>query len=147
MSIAVDQALTDTVLSGGLALDIVHENGIYSQWSGSAYGDKQGAYIPNANTGFIEIHNFPAGVTDFSSNTSDEFVGIFQGIIKYPADGGSITIKQKAEAFLALFTIGSAIVYSGQNVYPTAKNRDGGRIEGGFYKIVCRVNYRAFIAR
>ena len=147
MSIAIDQALISTVLGGGLDADIVHENGLYSTWSGSAYVSGQGVYTPSADREYIEIHNFPAGVTDFSSNTSDEFVGIFQGIIKYPADAGAITIKQKAEAFLALFTIGSAIVYSGQNVFPTSKNRDGGRIEGGFYQIVCRVNYRAFVSR
>lgn len=147
MSIAIDQAFIDTVLSGGLALDVVHENGLYSEWSGSAYASVQGAYTPSADSGFMEIRHFPASTIDFSLSDSDESVGLFQAIFKYPADTGAIAIKQKAEAFLALFTIGAPLTYSGQNVYPTAKNRDGGRIEGGFYQVVCRVNYRAFIAR
>ena len=147
MTIKIDQALIDTVLSGGLAIDVVHENGLYSTWSGSAYVSSQGVYTPATDREHIEIRNFPASSIAFSLKDSDESVGMFQAIIKYPADIGAITIKQKAEAFLALFTIGTALIYSGQKVYPTSKNRDGGRIEGGFYQIVCRVDYRAFVAR
>ena len=147
MSIKIDQALIDTVLSGSLAIDIVHENGLYSTWNGSAYVSSQGVYSPQTDREHIEIRNFPANSIPLSLNNSDETVGLFQAIIKYPADIGAITIKQKAEAFLALFTLGTALTYSGQKVYPTSKNRDGGRIEGGFYQIVCRVDYRAFVAR
>lgn len=145
--ITIDQALISAVLSGGLAIDVVHENGLYSVWNGSAYVSSQGVYTPTTNREFMEIRNFPASSIPLSLKHSDESVGIFQAILKYPADVGAITIKTKAEAFLALFTLGAAITYSGQNVYPEAKNRDGGRIEGGFYQIVCRVNYRAFVAR
>lgn len=143
----IDQALISTVMAGGLALDIVHENGSYSTWGGAAYTNSDGVYSPDANREHMEIRNFPAGIAPYSLKHTDEHVGLFQAIIKYPADTGGIEIKTKADAFLALFTLGDAITYSGQNAYPTAKNRDGGRIEGGFYQIVCRVNYRAFVAR
>ena len=145
MSIKIDQAFTSAILSGGLALDVVHENGIYSEWGGAAYTSKEGPYTPDQ--GHIEITTFPAGTEPLSLNNSDEAVGLFQAIIKYPVDTASIIAKQKAEALLALFPIGTAIIYDGQKVYPVSKNRDGGRVEGGFYQIVVRVNYRAFISR
>jgi len=147
MSIKIDQALDSTVLNGGLSIDIIYENGIYSVWGGASYTNKTGVYTPDANREHMEIRNFPASSIPLSLKHSDEYVGLFQAIIKYPADVGSIIIKQKAEAFLDLFTIGNSIVYDSQKVYISSKNRDGGRIEGGFYQIVCSVNYTAYVTR
>lgn len=146
MSIKIDQALDNTALSGSLKIDLIFENGVYSKW-GTAYTNKRGVYEPNAKREHIELRNFPASTAAFTINDTDEYVGLYQAIIKYPADIGAITIKQKAEEFLNLFEIGAALTYDSQKVYPTSKNRDGGRIEGGFYQIVCSVNYRAFITR
>jgi len=147
MSLKIDQSLDSTVLNGGLAIDLIFENGVYSVWGGAAYTNNSGVYTPDANREHMEIRNFPANSIAFTLAHSDEYVGFYQAIIKYPADIGSITIKQKADAFLALFEIGVPVTYDGQNVFPTSKNRDGGRAEGGFYQIVCSVNYRAFVAR
>lgn len=146
MSIKIDQALDSIILGGGLKIDLVFENGVYSTWGTSAYTNKKGAYTPAADREFIELKNFPAGSTAFSLNTSDEHVGTYQAIIKYPADSGAIAVKKKSEALLNLFPLGTAIIYSTQKVYPSSRDRDGGRIEGGFYQIVCRINYRAFVA-
>jgi len=146
VSIKVDQALLSTALNGGLEIDIVHENGVYSVWDGG-YTHSTGVYTPDANREHMEVRNFPADVTAQSLKDSDEHTGLFQAIIKYPLDIGATTIKNKAEDFLALFVIGQAVTYGGESVYPVSKNRDGGRVEGGFYQIVCRVNYRAFISR
>ena len=146
MTLKIDQSLDSTVLGGGLAIDLIFENGIYAEWD-TSYTNVTGVYTPATDREHIELKSFPASSAAFSLKHSDEHVGLYQAIIKYPADIGSITIKQKAEAFLALFEIGTALIYSGQKVYPTSKNRDGGRIEGGFYQIVCTVNYRAFVAR
>jgi len=142
----IDQSFIQTVLNGSLAIDIIHENGAYSVWGGSSYTHHSGVYTPETNREHIEIRSFPAGTADITSD-SDESVGLFQAIIKYPADVGAITIKAKAETLLDLFTIGTPITYDSQKTYPVSKNRDGGRIDGGFYQIVCRVNYRAFISR
>lgn len=143
----IDQALDSTVLGGGLAIDLIFENGIYSEWGGASYTNKQEVYTPETDREHIELKSFPASSEAFSLNDSDEYVGLYQAIIKYPVDKGSITIKQKAEAFLALFEMDLPLTYDGQKVFPTSKNRDGGRVEGGFYQIVCTVNYRAFVAR
>ena len=147
MSLKIDQALNSTTLNGGLAIDLIYENGAYVVWDGAAYVEKKGAYPTETDREHLELRNFPASSIPLSLKHSDEYVGMFQAIIKYPADVGAIIIKQKAELFLDLFTLGTAVIYDGQKVYPTSKNRDGGRIEGGFYQIVCRVDYRAFVAR
>lgn len=147
MSINIDKALTSAVMNGGLAMDIVHENGSYSTWSGTAYTNHDRVYTPSANREFVEVKNFPADRIAYSLADSDEFVGVFQGVVKFPTDVGAIAAKTKAESFLGLFTIGGSIAYSGQNVFPVSKKRDSGRIENGFFQIVCRVEYRAFIPR
>ena len=146
MSLKIDQSFVQAILDGGLAIDVVHENGAYSVWGGSSYTHHSGVYTPDANREHIEIRSFPAGTVDITSD-SDENVGLFQAIIKYPVDVGAITIKTKAEALLGLFPIGAAITYDSQKTYPVSKNRDGGRIEAGFYQVVARVNYRAFVSR
>lgn len=147
MSEAIDQAFIETILNGGLAIDVVHENGLYSVWSGSAYSHLSGVYTPDANREHCEIRNFPAMRSPFSLAHSDEETGLFQIILKYPADIGAHTIKAKAEEVLALFTAGGTLTYSGQDTFIESKTRDGGRIEGGFYQIVVRINYRAFVSR
>jgi len=148
MTLKIDQAFTQTILSGGLAIDLVHENGLYSQWGGASYTSKKGPYTPGSNTtGFAELANFPAGIDPLSLNDTDEATGFYQVIVKYPADGGSIAAKTKADEVLALFPLGTAITYSSQKVYPTTKSLSSGRVDGGFYQITVRVNYRAFLTR
>jgi len=147
MSIKVDQAFINTMLNGGIGIDIVHENGAYSTWNGSDYVTSLGVYTPSAQREFAEIRTFPAGQSALSLNESDEAVGLFQCILKYPADIGSITIKTKAEQVLSLFKVATLLTYSGQQVEIVSHSRDGGRNEGGYYQIVIRANYRAFIAR
>ncbi len=147
MSIKIDQAFINAVMTGGLALDVVHENGLHSVWSGSAYSSTQGVYVPTANRPFLEIRNFPADETPYSLNNSNSAVGLFQAIIKYPTDSGAVAAKTKAEQLLSLFSIGGALTYDGQLVFIQAKSRDGGRSDGGFYQIVCRVNYQAYKPR
>lgn len=147
MTLKIDQALDSAALGGGLAIDLVFENGAYSVWGGSDYTEHKGVYTPKTDREHIELKNFPASSAAFSLKHSDEYVGFYQAIIKYPSDIGGIIIKQKAEAFLDLFTLNTPLTYDGQKVFITAKNRDGGRQEGGFYQIVCTINYRAFVAR
>lgn len=146
MSIKIDQALVKRILEGGLEVDVVHENGGYSQW-GDYYTSYPGVYEPVADRAFLEIKNFPAGKHAYSLSHSDDAVGLFQIIVKYPVDASAFAIKIKAEQVLGLFKVGASIAYQGQKVYIDSNSRDGGRIEGGFYQIVVRANYRAFVNR
>lgn len=147
MSEAIDQAFISAILSGGLGIDVVHENGLYSTWSGTSYTHTAGVYTPDANREHCEIRNFPADRVPFSLGDSDAEVGFFQVILKYPTDTGAHEIKAKAEEVLALFVPGTPITYAGQKVNIEGKRRDGGRSEGGFYQIVVRVQYRTFVPR
>ena len=147
MSIKIDQAFINAIMTGGLALDIVHDGGAYSVWGGAAYVSKTGAYTPSTQVAYLEIKPFPAGTSSHDLNTTDEDVGLFQCIVRYPADGGSIAAVIKAEEVLALFKAGTNISYSGQVVNIVSNNRSGGSVIGGFYEIVVRANYRAFVAK
>jgi len=147
LSVKIDQAFIDATINAGLAIDVVHENGVYSVWSDSAYTDHVGVYKPTNGRPYVKIKQFPAGSAPLTLACSDDHRGMFQAKFKYPADTGAVTTKEKAESLLAVFQIGTPIVYSGQKVFPESKRRDGGRIEGGFYQIVCRVEYRAFTTR
>lgn len=147
MSIAIDQAFASAMLAGGLAIDLVFENGVWAYWNGSAYVNKVGAYSPSTDRPFAELVVFPASKDALSIKDSDEAVGLFQVIVKYPADVGAITAKTKAESVLSLMKVGQSITYQTQKVYITGHSRLGGRVEGGFYQIVVRANYRAFLTR
>ena len=147
MSIAIDQAFIDTILSGGLSIDVVHENGGYSVWGGVTYSSVLGVYTPTAGREFCEIRTFPANTQSFTLNDTDENVGLFQVILKFPNDAGAFTAKTKAESVLALFKAGTSISYGGQVVHIVSSNRDGGRNDGGYYQIVIRANYQAFVAK
>lgn len=147
MTEIIDQALITAILNGSLGIDVVHENGAYSVWTGSAYGHHDGVYSPSTEREFCEIKNFPALRTPLSLAHSDHETGMFQIVLKYPADVGAHTIKAKAGQIMDLFTSGESVIYTGQKVYTDSKSRDGGRIEGGFYQIVIRINYYAFVSR
>jgi len=147
MSLKIDQAFINTMMGAGLALDIVHENGVYSTWSGSAYTTVTGVYTPVIGRAYLEIKVFPVLTDSHDLNNTDDHVGLFQCIVRYPNDTGSIAAKTKAEAVLALFKAGTGISYSGQTINIISQSRDGGRVEGGYYQIVVRANYRAFVAK
>ena len=147
MSIAIEQALNTAILDEGLELDIVFDNGIYSTHDGFQYEHSRGVYTPSAERGFLEAKVFPADVSPQSLADSDVHLGLFQVIVKYPNDSGLFAAKEKAQAVLAMFSIGSSITYDAQKVYIDSKRIDGGRSEGGFYQIVVRFNYRAFVTR
>ena len=145
--IAIEQALNTELLGGGLDLDIVFDNGIYSVWDCLGYEHQTGAYVPSTERGYIESKVFPASILPFSLNHSDTHSGVYQVIVKYPADMGSIVVKSKVDEVLALFGIGSTLTYDSQSVTIDTKSVDGGRVEGGFYQVVVRFEYQAFVTR
>ena len=147
MSIAIDQAFTSAMVAGGLGIDLVFENGVWAYWNGSTYENKVGVYTPSTDRPFAELVTFPASKDALSMKDSDESLGLFQVTVKYPADVGAIIAKTKAESVLSLMKVGQIISYLTQTVYITSHSRLGGRVEGGFYQIVVRANYRAFVTR
>jgi hypothetical protein len=147
MTIKIDQALASTVLNGLLGLDIVHENGLYSSWSGSAYSHIKAPYKPRPERAFLAISNFPAGKQPMTLADTDQIDGVFQVVVAYPVDDGTHEAKAMAEAVLDLFAIGARLTYSGQTVHINTTRRNGGLVEDGFYKIVCAVEWTAYTSR
>jgi len=147
LSITIDQAFTDTLMTGGLAIDLVHENGAYSVWGGSAYTTSLGVYEPQARREYAEAKHFPAVRSGASLSNSDEHLGLYQVLVKFPDDIADFTAKTKVEAVLALFKPTTLLAYGGQTVEILSSSRDGGVNNGGFYEIMIRANYRAFVAR
>lgn len=132
MSIKVDQALVQSFISGNFLLPIAHENIDYT---------------PTVGTAYAEITVFDTGTEPLDLAHTNEQIGLFQCVLRYPVNTGAVAAKTKAEAIFNRFEIGSKHTYSGQDVWITAHDRQPGYPENGWYKIVMRMRYRAFITR
>lgn len=128
----IDQALLSHFIGGNYGLPVAHENQPYQPTNGQPYAE------------VLVIQN---SVTPFSLASSNETDGIFRVILRYPADGGAVPAKQKAEAISNGFAIGSRLEYQGVAVTITAQSRVPGVPEDGWYKQVLTFNYRAFTDR
>lgn len=147
MSIAIDQAFTAAMLGGGLGIDLVHENGAYSLWNGASYTTQTGVYTPQARREFAEMRHFPASRSAASLAHTDEHLGLYQVILKFPADTADMTAKLKAEAVIAILKPAALLTYNGQSVEIISASRSAGVVNSGFYELMVRANYRAFVAR
>jgi len=145
MSIAIDQAFDNAMLTGGLNIDLVHDNGAYSTWGGFAYDSFTGVYSSRGAHAILKL--FPSLRSALSLKDTDSHVGFFQIALRYPIDAGVFRAKTKAEEILALFPVGGKVSYAGQTVNILSSNRDGGNIVGEFFETIIRINYRAFVAR
>lgn len=132
MTIKVDQALINAFITGAFGLPIAHENIDYT---------------PTVGTAYVELTVFDAGTAPLSMSDSDEQLGILQAILRHPPDAGAIAAKTAAEAIFDYFPIASRHLYSGQYVQILAHDRGAGRVVDGWYQIVCRVRFRAFVDR
>ena len=147
MSQKIDQAFTTAMLAANLDVDLVHGNGVWSYWNGTAYVTKMGPYTPTAGREYIELTVFPAGKSVQSLATTDEAVGAFQAIVRYPSDTGTFAAVELAEAVLGVLKIGTILTYSGQRVHITNNERSQGVSDGSFYLITVRALYRAYTPR
>lgn len=147
MSIAIDQAFTSALMAGVLGIDLVHENGAYSVWDGASYATQTGVYEPSARREFAELRHFPADRGAASLSDTDEHAGMYQVLLKYPPDTADMTAKQKAEAVLAILKPAALLTYGGVAVEILSASRDAGVNNGGFYELMIRAQYRAFVAR
>ena len=145
--IKIDQAFTSALLAGGLAVDVVHEGGAFSTWNGSAYVSETGVYEPSAERPYIEESLSPMGSISHDLANTNESVGLYQCIVRYPIDVGAISAKTKAEDILSLFAIGSTINYGGQVINIQSATRTGGAVDGGYYILSARVNYTAYVPK
>lgn len=130
--INIDKGLVSAFVAGGFGLPIAHENA---------------PYTPTANTAYVALqvlHN-PAGAFDLGS--TNEVTGIFQFDLRYPASRGAIEAKQMRDDIFTAFPIGREITYSGQVTRVTGLHAVSNRVDGGWFLVIGRINWRAFTPR
>ena len=132
MSVKIDQALITSFIAGNFGLPIAQENYTYTPGTGTAYA---------------ELTVFQSDTRAAALKGWDEVIGIFQIILRFPPNAGAIPAKTAAEAILSHFKLHSRHTYQDQAVEITRHSRGPGAAEDGWYKIVVRLNYRAFTPR
>jgi hypothetical protein len=130
--VKIDQAFVSEFVAGGFGLPIAHENLSYDATEGEAYA---------------EISVLQNNVTPLTLNSSDQTDGIFQVVLRYPANSGAIAIKQKADEILNHFRFGKTFKYGGVSVKTTSLQRQPGINEAGWYKIILTIAYTAILTR
>lgn len=148
MSLQVRQALSSAFMAGGFGLDIVHQNGIYSVFTGSGYETKKGTYTPTDGRPYLELNFFDAGTDAAMLKHWDEEIGTLQVLLHYPELQGAIPADSKAKEITDLFYIGSTHTYLTQRVQMTSgRTLTEGAPVDGWYKLRLRMPYLAFTPR
>ena len=132
MSIKIDQAFVQSFIDGSFGLPVDYENMPYTPVSGTA---------------FAELIHLPNPIDSLTFADMNETSGIFRIILRYPADGGAIPAKTKAEAIMAHYPIGSSVAYSGQSATIRSVDRQAGVVEDAWYTLVVSIRYISFITR
>jgi len=132
MSIKIDQAFVQSFIDGSFGLPVDYENMPYTPVSGTA---------------FAELIHLPNPIDSLTLADMNETSGIFRIILRYPADGGAIAAKTKAEAIMAHYPIGSSVAYSGQSATIRSVDRQAGVVEDAWYTLVVSIRYISFITR
>lgn len=132
MSLKIDQAFVESYIDGAFGLPISYENA---------------PYTPTAGTAYAELINLPNPIDSLTLADMNETSGLFRIILRYPADGGAIAAKTKAEAIMAHYPIGSSVAYSGQSATIRSVSRQAGVVEDAWYTLVVSIRYISFITR
>jgi len=132
MSIKIDQAFVQSFIDGSFGLPVDYENMPYTPVSGTA---------------FAELIHLPNPIDSLTLADMNETSGIFRIILRYPADGGAVAAKTKAEAIMAHYPIGSSVAYSGQSATIRSVDRQAGVVEDAWYTLVVSIRYISFITR
>jgi len=132
MSLKIDQAFVQSFIDGSFGLPVDYENMPYTPVSGTA---------------FAELIHLPNPIDSLTLADMNETSGIFRIILRYPADGGAIAAKTKAEAIMAHYPIGSSVAYSGQSATIRSVDRQAGVVEDAWYTLVVSIRYISFITR
>jgi hypothetical protein len=132
MSLKIDQAFVQSFIDGAFGLPVDYENMPYTPVSGTA---------------FAELINIPNPIDSLTLADMNETSGLFRIILRYPADGGAIAAKTKAEAIMAHYPIGSNVAYSEQSATIRSVDRQAGVVEDAWYTLVVSIRYISFITR
>ena len=144
MSVKLDKLLINTIFSGNLQIDIVRENMRYSTWDGASYSHHGGVYTPSG-AAYAQIKSIPAGRQRATLTDTNEHIGAWSIILRYPTGANEFVAKTAAEAVLALFPVGTKMTYEDISAWIESSRRDEGVIVAGYYQISITINYTAYI--
>ncbi|MGB1215641.1 MAG: phage tail terminator-like protein [Pikeienuella sp.] len=119
-------------IADGFGLPVSHENEDYTPTG-------QTAYVA------LKVLHTPAAPFDFAHR--DEVSGFLQFDLRYPAGSGAIPAKTKRSDIFAAYPVGRTVTYSGQAVTVTGKHAVSNRVDGGWYLVIGRINWRAYVPR
>lgn len=132
MSLKIDQAFTGDFIAQGFGLPIAHEND---------------GYEPTPGTPYVALRIFANAVLPYTIGTHDDTTGLFQFSLNYPEGNGAIPAKTKAETIFAAYPVGRKLAYGGQLIHVTGHQRFDASPADGWFRVVGRINYRAFLTR
>ncbi len=132
MSLKLDQALVKSFIDGAFGLPIAHENT---------------GYAPTAGTAFAELRVFMNSERAYTLASKNDITGLFQVALNYPDDGGAIEAKTMAESIIDAYPIGLNLTYSGQSLEITERQRASAAPVNGWYRLVLRFNFVAYLPR
>ena len=129
MSNAAIRAALATQLNT-LGIPSAWENDKFKPTAGQVYLDEK--LLPN--------QTLSVGI---SSNSSDNFGGIYQVLVYAPAGGGKGPAVAAAEQVVGAFPKGASLTYSGVTVRVLRASQNPSLIDGERYVIPVSINYRA----
>ena len=132
MTIKIDQALVKSFDDGGFGLTTAYEND---------------GFTPTKGTAFAALRVFMNEIKGFTLSDLDSVTGVFQIALNYPAGNGAIAAKTMENTIFAAYPVGKTLTYSGQSLEITGKHRWQARPENGWFRLLLRLNFVAYVPR
>lgn len=130
--LAIDNAFQERFVAAGFGIRIAWENEDIK---------------PQAGEPYAELRVLQNNVTPATLAHSDDTDGVFRVILRWPVEVGAYDIRKKADEIFSVFRIGTCLVYENVKVWVMGNSRQPGVAEGGWYKLILDMPYRANIAR
>lgn len=130
MTLRTYQAFVDDFRTQAFGLPVAHENDDFT---------------PTPGTAWVRLRFFENEVTPVGHTSIDDETGLFQFTLHYPLDEGAIPARTMADTILSAYPPRRLFSYSGQQVEVTGALIFDASPVDGWYQIVGRVNYRAFV--
>ena len=132
MTVKIDKAFLTAFQAGAFGLPIANENADYT---------------PTAGTAHVELKTMLNDELPVGLNSVNDVTGLFQFKLKYKAGSGAIAAKTMHDTIQASFPVGLKLSYDGQEVFVTGKQRGLNYTDGGWFVVLGRVNFTAFLQR
>ena len=132
MSVKLDQALLQAFIDGAFGLPIAQEND---------------GYTPTPGTAYVELEVMKNSENAFTLNDLNDNTGLLQVAFNYPTGEGAIAAKDKRDEVSDAFPIGEVLTYAGQSLQITGKQTPKAAPRAGWYRLLLRINFVAYLPR